>query len=150
MAVKSRKGKISMCEGQLIGREAGAYSTLHEHWASGTKQHSGVTMEPLPLSCQILLYHYKNERTGKDHLPTYWRQVVLRSGVSCAHRLPFLETELEWLEDRCGGRKLTIRCRHQGTVLLPRPSGITALFPQLNACCQGTTGTTRQPGKFSL
>lgn len=51
MAAKRRKGKSTVREGQLLGEE-GRKASPHRHWVSGTKQHSGMTVMMLPLSCQ--------------------------------------------------------------------------------------------------
>lgn len=143
-AKKAGRGKLAVCEGQLL--EGRTDRTPRVHWATGTKQYSGVTVELPPLSSQRGLHYIvkKIEELGKTVCPP------TESWGAPGHRgyCPWKQTG--WLEGRCGGRKLTtMGCRHEGLVPLSRPSGTTALSPQWGGCSQGATGTTRQPGTFS-
>lgn len=121
MAAKSRKGKSTVYEGQLLGEE-GRQASLHGHWVSGTKQHSGPAVTMLPLSSQRGFGYMftKIKELGKTTCPPVEERWAWGLGWP-GHRncYPWKQS----LEDRCGGRKLTtINCWQEGPVLLPRPS----------------------------
>lgn len=150
MVEKTRKGKSTVYEGQLLGEE-GRQASPQGHWVSGTKQHSRSTVTSLPLASQRG-YGYmftKVKELGRTTCPSveeWWAWGLGWPG----HRNCYPWKQLGWLEDRWGGRKLTtVRCWQERLVLLPRPSAPQYCLPdEISAIREPLEHLA--PGTFSL